>query len=214
MRRRYLIVPLLALVLLGMSIFAARAWSDLLVRGGSNPGINEWHWPTGTEYHGGYLGWMDYNVGYKEYHLGRDFRAPAGTPVYAIASGVVRTIDHRVYGSKSSRGAAVLIAHRTSSGRAFVALYGHVTDIRVLEGQHVEPGQLIARLNDYEPSHLHFGIHPGTPPLGDEIWRGYTPATSYTYGFVDPMAFLYKNRPGHESAGYSSSTAVRLDRLR
>ncbi len=213
MRRRYLIVPLAVVGLIMMSIFAGPAWSELLVRGGSNPGINEWHWPTGTEYHGGYLGWMEYNVGYKEYHLGRDFRAPAGTAVYAVADGTVIAIDHRVYGSKSSQGAAVLIRHMTSTGREFVALYGHVTNIKVTEGQHVAAGQLLAYLNDYEPSHLHFAIHPGGVPVTEEIWRGYTPITSDAYGFVDPMAFMYENRPGNDEF-YSSSSTSRLTRLR
>ena len=214
MRRRYLLVPLLAGALLWMSIFAAGAWSDLLVRGGSNPGMNEWHWPTGTQYHGGYLGWLDYSVGYKEFHLGRDFRAPAGSAVYAIAAGKVLAIDRDVYGSKSSQGAAVLIRHATSTGGSFVALYGHVTDIRVTEGRHVEAGQLVARLNDYQPSHLHFAVHPGVTPVDENIWRGYTPITSETYGFVDPMAFLYGNRPEPEGATYSSVGTARLIRLR
>ncbi len=214
MRRRYLIVPLFVIALLWTAIFATGAWSELLVRGGSNPGINEWHWPTGTEYHGGYLGWLDYNLGYKEYHLGRDFRAPVGTPAFAIASGTVIAIDRHGYGSKSSRGAAVLIRHYTSAGEPFLALYGHVTDVRVLEGDQVTAGQLLARLNDYEPSHLHFAIHPGASFDAEQIWRGYTPQPGYTYGFVDPMAFLYKNRPANGTAGYSSSGTSRLERLR
>ncbi len=214
MRRRYLIVPLLAVALLWMAIFATGAWSELLVRGGSNPGMNEWHWPTGTEYHGGYLGWLDYNTGYKEFHLGRDFRAPVGTGVHAIAAGTVVDIERDIYGSKSSRGSAVLIRHATSGGIPFLALYGHVTDIVVTEGVHVEAGQLLALLNDYEPSHLHFAIHPGAGVEADKIWRGYTPITSYTYGFVDPMAFLYKYRPATEVDSYSSSGVARLERLR
>lgn len=172
MRRRYLIVPLLAGVLLLMAIFATGAWSELLVRGGSNPGMNGWHWPTGTEYHGGYLGWLDYNVGYKEFHLGRDFRAPIGTGVRAIAAGTVVEIQRDMYGSKSSRGSAVLIRHHTSTGEEFLALYGHVTDISVWEGDKVEAGQMIARLNDYQPSHLHFAIHPGAAVDDERIWRG------------------------------------------
>jgi murein DD-endopeptidase MepM/ murein hydrolase activator NlpD len=214
MRRRYLIVPLLVVVLLSMAIFATGAWSEHLVHGGSNPGINEWHWPTGTEYHGGYLGWLDYSVGYKEFHLGRDFRAPVGTGVHAIAAGTVVAIQRDIYGSKSSRGSAVLIRHRTSTGKEFLALYGHVTEVSVSQGDKVEAGQMIARLNDYEPSHLHFAIHPG-PSLDDErIWRGYTPVTDTTYGFVDPMSFLYKNRPATELDDYSSSASSRLERLR
>lgn len=215
MRRRYLIVPLVAAALLSMAIFATGAWSELLVHGGSNPGMNEWHWPTGTEYHGGYLGWMDYNVNYKEFHLGRDFRAPVGTGVYAIAAGTVIDIGRDIYGSKSSRGSALVIRHRTSDGNEFLALYGHVTDIRVKIGAKVEAGQRLARLNDYEPSHLHFAIHPGSVWPGDEvIWRGYTPSAVVPFGFVDPMAFLYKNRPATDIDGYSSSGSSRLDRLR
>jgi murein DD-endopeptidase MepM/ murein hydrolase activator NlpD len=214
MRRRYLIMPLFAAVLLLMSIFTAGAWSELLVGAGSNPGINDWHWPIGTEYHGGYLGWLEYNVGYKEFHLGRDFRAPAGSPVYAMAAGTVLQIDHRVYGSKSSQGSAVLIRHRTSTGSAFIALYGHVTDVRVAEGQRVEAGQLLAYLNDYEPSHLHLAINVGPFKTSDDTWRGYTPTTNQTYGFVDPMAFMYKNRPENDATAYSPSNTSRLVRLR
>jgi murein DD-endopeptidase MepM/ murein hydrolase activator NlpD len=213
MRRSYLIVPIFVVTLLWMAISATGAWSELLVRGGSNPGMNEWHWPTGTEYHGGYLGWLDYSIGYKEFHLGRDFRAPVGTGVHAIAAGTVVEIQRDIYGSKSSRGSAVLIRHRTSRGAEFLALYGHVTDIAVAEGDHVEAGQRLACLNDYRPSHLHFAIHPGGTLEGDSIWRGYTPITDQTYGFVDPMAFLYKNRPGSE-VDYSSSGTTRLERLR
>ncbi len=215
MRRRYLIVPVFAIALLWMAISATGAWSELRSRGESTPGINEWHWPAGTEYHGGYLGWLEYSVGYKEYHLGRDFRAPVGTPAFAIASGTVVRIERDVYGSKSSSGSAILILHHTRAGQPFVALYGHVTDIEVVEGQQITAGQQLARLNDYEPSHLHFAIHPGANRADEDIWRGYTPQPGYTYGFVDPMAFLYENRPlNADESAYSSSAALRLDRLR
>ena len=43
------------------------------------------------------------------------------------------------------------------------ALYGHISDIKVYEGERVEPGQIIARINPEKDDkstgpHLHFAL--------------------------------------------------------
>jgi len=93
------------------------------------------------------------------YHQGVDLLAPAMTPIYAAASGVVR-VSQESYGGY---GVAVAIDH-VVGGQQVGTLYGHMTygTRQVVAGQSVSAGQLIGFVGSTGSStanHLHFEVH-------------------------------------------------------
>lgn len=159
----------------------------------ATPGTGGWYWPTGSEKLGSMGPWWQ-DRGYA-WHLAKDIGAPAGKPTYAVGSGTVLESQYvRGYGPGGGLGGAVVILHRTATGREFKALYGHVSNLRYRKGDKVAAGAVIAVINNSSPNHLHFGIHPGAayPPDGNP-YRGHTYTASTTYGWVDPVAYLRKN---------------------
>lgn len=99
------------------------------------------------------------------YHAGQDIGCSAGTPIYAVADGVVRysalTPDSWRWGN------LIMIEH--DDGAKVVGLYAHLgNDRRVSAGQRVSKGQRIGtvgpsrtRENGRWADHLHFSITPG-----------------------------------------------------
>ena len=73
------------------------------------------------------------------HHNGTDFAAPGGTPIYAVADGVVSAAR-----SMRSYGNCVQISHGTADdGNNYASLYAHMASIAVSEGQTVTKGQVI-----------------------------------------------------------------------
>lgn len=92
-------------------------------------------------------------------HQGVDIGAPAGTPIYAAASGTVVT---STYGS--SYGNYVVIDH----GNGYRTLYAHATTRLVQVGQRVSKGEVIARVGSTGNStgnHLHFEVRRNGTPI-------------------------------------------------
>jgi len=99
-------------------------------------------------------------TGVRTLHTGTDYAAPDGTPILAVADGVVSYA-----GPMSGYGNAILINH-TVSGQPYTSLYGHMWDghLYVKTGDHVVAGQHIADVGSNGQStgpHLHFEIRPG-----------------------------------------------------
>jgi murein DD-endopeptidase MepM/ murein hydrolase activator NlpD len=114
------------------------------------------HAAIGTGYHVGGSSWAS------GYHTGVDFLVGTGTAVHAAASGTVVTA-----GWGGSYGYQVVIKH--PDGR--YSQYGHLSQISVKVGQHVNEGQRIARsgaTGNATGPHLHFEIRTG-PNYGDDI---------------------------------------------
>lgn len=91
--------------------------------------------------------------GKKELHNGLDLAAPAGTPIYAAASGTV--IDSRL---SNSWGNVIQIDH----GGGVVTLYAHCSARLVSVGQTVSQGELIGKVGSTGWStgnHLHFTVY-------------------------------------------------------
>lgn len=93
------------------------------------------------------------------YHQGVDLLAPAMTPLYATAAGVVQ-VSQESYGGY---GVAISIDH-VIGGQQVNSLYGHMTygTRQVEAGQYVEAGQLIGFVGSTGSStanHVHFEIH-------------------------------------------------------
>ncbi|MHA6511168.1 M23 family metallopeptidase [Tessaracoccus sp. Z1128] len=109
---------------------------------------------------------------WSRYHTGQDFPAPVGTPIYAVASGVVLSPT-----AGGWAGINVVIQH--SNGGS--TLYAHMSRKAVRAGQTVRPGQLIGYVGTTGRSfgaHLHLEYYkPGVTP-GD------------VYSASNPMSFL------------------------
>lgn len=152
-------------------------------------------------------------------HTGEDWyrldyltRNTAGTPVYAVADGVV--VRHTP--GLNYPGNVVVIRHRLPEGRDIYSMYGHIANVNVVVGQAVSRGQQIAtvlnqgyvgRTPGRHPSwdsHLHFEMRwmqdagniytRGTNAYGYN-YPGCTwlyPGRGYTYR-IHPDAYPYPN---------------------
>ncbi len=106
------------------------------------------------------------------WHTGEDFVAACGTPLHAVASGVV---GESTAGSWAGNHVVIHLANGGS------VLYAHMTSKSVSPGDVVKPGQLIGYSGETGRAfgcHLHFEYYPeGTTP-GD------------VYSTTDPLVFL------------------------
>ena len=72
-------------------------------------------------------------------HRGTDFAAPGGTPIYAIADGVVSAAR-----TMNSYGNCVQVSHGTADdGHRYDSLYAHMSSIAVAQGAAVQKGDLL-----------------------------------------------------------------------
>ena len=105
-------------------------------------------------------------------HRGTDFAAPGGTPVYAIADGVVSAAC-----TMNSYGNCVQVSHGTADdGHRYDSLYAHLSSIAVSQGSTVHKGDLLGTVgntgNVYGSGggyHLHLELRidgARTDPLG------------------------------------------------
>lgn len=88
-------------------------------------------------------------------HNGTDFRAPLGTPAYAMNSGTAVFA-----GSFRNYGNTVIIDH----GLGVMTLYMHLSEINTKPGDHLEKGDLIAQSGNTGYSlgpHLHLSVRIG-----------------------------------------------------
>lgn len=99
----------------------------------------------------------------REIHLGVDFWAPAGTPVFAPVDGVVHSFqDNAHFGDY---GPTIILEHQTE-GFPRYSLYGHLSRASLTglqEGQAFRAGDKLAELGPYPengtwPPHLHFQL--------------------------------------------------------
>jgi murein DD-endopeptidase MepM/ murein hydrolase activator NlpD len=150
------------------------------------------------------------------YHNGMDIMANYGTPVFAIADGVIPdSISTGGWTSGGTVNVAVIILHTTNTGQQFKAVYGHlekatVDTSKIYVGANVTRGQLIGRVGTWSNGdHLHFGIHPGSGSL--PFFQASAENQSYGYGriginywvgswpnrmnWADPVLFIETNCP-------------------
>ena len=117
--------------------------------------------PAGTYTNTDSFGWRtDPYSGERRFHSGSDLAAPAGTPILAVADGVVSFA-----GQRGTYGGLITIEH-TVGGERVTSYYAHMYDqgIRVATGDTVTAGQHIGDVGSAGKStgpHLHVEIHPG-----------------------------------------------------
>ena len=93
-----------------------------------------------------------FNGQLQSYHRGTDFRAKAGTPVYASNFGIVRLAKNLFYS-----GNIVIVDH----GKGIFTNYAHLSKIQVTAGQHVARGDQIGlsgATGRVSGPHLHWGV--------------------------------------------------------
>jgi murein DD-endopeptidase MepM/ murein hydrolase activator NlpD len=93
-----------------------------------------------------------FNGQHQSYHRGADFRAKAGTPVYASNSGIVKLAKNLFYS-----GNIVIVDH----GMGTFTNYAHLSKIEVQAGQHIEKGHQIGRVGAtgrVSGPHLHWAV--------------------------------------------------------
>ncbi|MCW3087264.1 MAG: family metallopeptidase [Sediminibacterium sp.] len=104
-------------------------------------------------------------------HLGLDFTAPQGTPIYATADGVVSDAGFNTGGY----GNRVMINH----GYGYQTLYGHMFRIKARVGEHVKRGEVIGYVGTSGKStgpHCHYEVHRNGIPV-DPIYYFYNDLT-------------------------------------
>ncbi|WP_435128052.1 transglycosylase family protein [Actinacidiphila sp. bgisy144] len=114
------------------------------------------HAAIGTGYHVGGSSWASGQ------HTGVDFLVGTGTAVHSVAAGTVVSA-----GWGGAYGYQVVIKHADGE----YSQYGHLSQISVRVGQHVNEGQRIARsgaTGNATGPHLHFEMRTG-PDYGDDI---------------------------------------------
>lgn len=135
----------------------------------------------------------------RKFHAAEDYKRPAGTPVYAMADGIIH-----YSGTAGGYGWLILIDHPQAN---LYSLYGHLSPSRwkLNAGTVVERGDLIAYLGDSDENggskeqhldtHLHFGIRAGQimdyPPKGE--WRymgGWIKLCPQDVGWLQPSLVI------------------------
>ncbi len=106
-------------------------------------------------------------------HTGLDFAAPSGTPIRAIAAGVVTEV-----GSAGAYGNRTIVTLEDGSEM----WYCHQTSMAVSTGQEVRPGEVIGSVGstgNVTGPHLHLEVRPGAgdpvDPFGALVAHGVTP---------------------------------------
>ncbi|MFZ2283016.1 MAG: M23 family metallopeptidase, partial [Lutibacter sp.] len=108
-------------------------------------------------------------------HLGMDFSAPVGTPVYASGDGYVERADQ----NSAGYGKHIRIEH----GFGYVSLYGHLSNYNVRKGQKVKRGDLIGFVGNTGRSqgpHLHYEIYKNRTAVNP---------INFYYGNLSPEEF-------------------------
>ncbi len=140
-------------------------------------------------------------------HSGVDFRAAVGTPVYAVADGVViGTGDTDADCPGISFGKWVLIEHDVGLSTTS----GHLSKIKVRKGQHVKKGDIIGYSGNTGHTtgpHLHLTVYATYGKSGKKVvkvirYPSYTCPGHYisrpsapTRAYLNPMDYLPKTIP-------------------
>jgi murein DD-endopeptidase MepM/ murein hydrolase activator NlpD len=131
----------------------ARLIEAAQARDSAAPGIAQgFVWPVTGRISGIYGSQRVLNGEPRRPHRGVDVAAPAGTPVGAMADGVVSLAAPDLYFT----GGTVMIDH----GHGLHSIYAHLSEVGVAEGQAVRQGEAIGRVGAtgrVTGAHLHWG---------------------------------------------------------
>ena len=121
-------------------------------------------------------GWRKNPVsGVNKLHAGTDFAAPAGTPIYAAASGYVQVAG---WSSGGYGNYVIIYPGKMTDGNAYSTLYGHMRSVATSAGKYVNQGDLIGYVGSTGNStgnHLHLEVWKGGSKANAVNPRGYIP---------------------------------------
>ncbi|MCX6204700.1 MAG: M23 family metallopeptidase [Bacteroidetes bacterium] len=118
----------------------------------------------------------------RRHHMGLDFTAPIGTPIYATADGTVRDAGFNTGGF----GNRVVINH----GFGYETLYGHMVRIKARVGEKVKRGEVIGYVGNTGKStgpHCHYEVHRSGIPV-DPIYYFYNDLTPAQFDRILKLA--------------------------
>ncbi len=125
-------------------------------------------------------------------HTGVDIPAPKGTPIHATGAGTVIWAGYGVfqggYDPTDPYGLAVTIQHDFGyQNQPLFTIYGHMSEIEVVQGQHVEIGDLLGLVGEtgvVTGPHLHYEVRVGENSFfatrNPELWL----VPSIGYGII------------------------------
>jgi murein DD-endopeptidase MepM/ murein hydrolase activator NlpD len=135
--------------------------------GGGSSSSGQWLFPVAGGAIGSNAGWRFHPIlKYTRCHAGSDIGAGSGTPIRAVASGIVVSA-----GYNGGYGNFTTIAH----GNGVTSSYAHQSSIGVSNGQTVSRGQTIGRVGSTGLSsgpHLHFEARVYGAPYNPRGWFG------------------------------------------
>lgn len=151
-----------------------------------------------------------YGPRWGSFHAGLDFAAPLGTPIYAVADGVVVQGAERPAGSVSGFGSWIWLDCQKSVGKDFI--YGHVkhSGILVKAGDRVKAGQQIGVVGNEGQStgpHCHFEVWGSPGRMGG---RHENPA-NWLKGKPHPGGVAPAPKPKPQSKGGNMGTIFGVD---
>jgi len=154
----------------------------------------------------------------RQYHAAEDYHLPPGTPVYAIADGIIS-----FSGPMGGYGWLIIIDHPQLN---IYSLYGHLSPSRWrLESGSIMKGDLIAYLGDPDENggspenplvpHLHFGVRAGQrtdyPGMGEWRWQaGWIKSCPQDLGWLLPSAVMTSQ--GIPPGGYPEPEAGLIEK--
>jgi murein DD-endopeptidase MepM/ murein hydrolase activator NlpD len=139
-----------------------------------------------------------YGSRWGSFHYGLDFRAQVGTPVFAMAGGVVEgTGDTDVACKGASFGKWVFIKYNNGLSSTF----GHLSVISAKEGQKVKAGDIVALSGNTGSStaqHLHVAVYASTGVKVDTVpskscdGKIFTQPIAALSAYLNPLSYLPK----------------------
>ena len=104
-----------------------------------------------------------------DFHAGLDQRAPFGSPIHAVAGGVVKIVQQF-----ELRGGTVAIDH----GQGLESIYLHMSSFAVKEGETVKQGDVIGYIGSTGRStgpHIHWTLYANGEPINPLQWVHLSP---------------------------------------
>lgn len=115
-------------------------------------------------------------------HMGLDFTAPMGTPIYATADGHVKDAGFNTGGL----GNRVVVSH----GFGYETVYGHMVRIKARVGETIKRGEVIGYVGNSGKStgpHCHYEVHRNGIPV-DPIYYFYNDLTPAQFDRILKLA--------------------------
>ncbi len=139
-----------------------------------------------------------YGSRWGRFHSGTDFRAAVGTPIFAMASGIVEGVgDTDIDCKGASFGKWVFIKYNNGLSSTF----GHLSVISVKKGQQVKAGSVVGLSGNTGFStapHLHVSVYASTGVNVDTVpsrscnGKIFTQPISARSAYLDPLLYLPK----------------------